>query len=69
MSEIDYYQEEQLKSERTENETDKKCPNCGATVTFDPASGMMHCDYCGYIRVLALGLAADTRLLGKTARL
>ncbi|MBQ8957490.1 MAG: hypothetical protein IJ057_03145 [Bacteroidales bacterium] len=52
MSEIDYYQEEQLKSERTENETDKKCPNCGATVTFDPASGMMHCDYCGYTREL-----------------
>ena len=40
--------DEQVRTERTERETDKKCPNCGATVTFDPASGKMHCDYCGY---------------------
>ena len=40
--------EEQFYSERTEKETDKKCPNCGATVVFDPATGGMHCDYCGY---------------------
>ena len=40
--------EEQYFSERTEKETDKKCPNCGATVVFDPSSGKMHCDYCGY---------------------
>ena len=40
--------EEQIYSERTEKETDKKCPNCGATVVFDPSSGKMHCDYCGY---------------------
>ena len=40
--------EEQVRTERTESETDKKCPNCGATITFDPASGKMHCDYCGY---------------------
>ena len=40
--------EEQIFSERTEKETDKKCPNCGATVVFDPATGGMHCEYCGY---------------------
>jgi len=40
--------EEQIFSERTEKETDKKCPQCGATITFDPASGMLHCEYCGY---------------------
>ena len=39
-------------SELTEEITNKKCPNCGATVTFDPATGMMHCDYCGYSREL-----------------
>lgn len=44
--------DEHVISEVTEKETDKKCPNCGATVTFDPASGMMHCDYCGYSREL-----------------
>ena len=36
------------KQEVTEKETDKKCPSCGATVTFDPSSGKLHCDYCGY---------------------
>lgn len=40
--------EEQMRTEHTEQETDKKCPNCGATVTFDPSSGKMHCEYCGY---------------------
>jgi len=46
MSEFDDFQN--IKSEVTEKETDKKCPNCGATVTFDPALGKMHCEYCGY---------------------
>ena len=40
-------QEEQIQEEITEKETDKKCPNCGATVAFDPGSGSLHCDYCG----------------------
>lgn len=40
--------EQQIFSERTEKETDKKCPQCGATVTYDPTTGMMHCEYCGY---------------------
>lgn len=44
--------EEQILSETTEKETDKKCPNCGATVTFDPAKGMLHCEYCGYTHEL-----------------
>lgn len=48
MSNYDELHNEQIRSERTEKETDKKCPSCGATVTFDPASGMMHCEYCGY---------------------
>ena len=48
MSEHYDNKEEQYYSERTEKETDKKCPNCGATVVFDPATGGMHCEYCGY---------------------
>ena len=40
--------EDQMRTERTEEVTDKKCPNCGATVTFDPQSGTLHCAYCGY---------------------
>lgn len=42
------YMDQQLRSEKTEASTDKKCPNCGATVVFDPSRGKMHCDYCGY---------------------
>lgn len=52
MAEYNDLQEEQIFSEVTEKETDKKCPNCGATITFDPASGMMHCEYCGYSKEL-----------------
>ena len=52
MSEIIENQEESLFTEKTEDITNKKCPNCGATVTFDPKTGMMHCDYCGYTREL-----------------
>ena len=48
MSEYNDNQEEQMISESTEDVTNKKCPSCGATVTFDPASGKMHCEYCGY---------------------
>lgn len=48
MSDAIENQEEQILSEETVKETDKKCPNCGATVVFDPASGMMRCQYCGY---------------------
>ena len=40
--------EEQIRFEKTERETDRKCPNCGATVIFNPSLGKMHCEYCGY---------------------
>ena len=33
---------------QTENATDQKCPQCGATISFDPKSGNLHCDYCGF---------------------
>ena len=29
----------QIQNEITEDVTNKKCPNCGATVVFDPESG------------------------------
>lgn len=46
MPEFDNFQD--LKAEVTEKETDKKCPNCGATVVYNPALRKMHCEYCGY---------------------
>ena len=48
MLNTDNTQEKFILSETTEKETDKKCPNCGATIVFNPATGMMHCEYCGY---------------------
>ncbi len=37
---------------QTVDVTDKKCPNCGATVTYDPDTLSMTCDYCGYHKEL-----------------
>lgn len=28
--------------------TDRKCPQCGATMDFDPSTGGLYCQYCGY---------------------
>lgn len=30
------------------NYTEQKCPQCGAPLQFDPASGNLLCEYCGY---------------------
>lgn len=30
----------------TMRQTDKKCPNCGGTMDFNPATGMLRCPYC-----------------------
>ena len=48
MSDFDGNQEQQIMAEVTEDVTNKKCPNCGATVVFDPESGGMRCEFCGY---------------------
>ena len=32
----------------TKEETDKKCPQCGGVMDFDPASGNLKCPYCDY---------------------
>ena len=49
---MDYEADAQVREEKTQKETDAKCPNCGATIQFDPATGHMHCEYCGYERVI-----------------
>ena len=48
-------QEEQIEvitEGQTEDVTDKKCPNCGATVVYDPETLAMTCPFCGYSRQL-----------------
>lgn len=34
---------------KTKEETDKKCPNCGGVMDFDPATGGLRCPYCEYV--------------------
>ena len=36
------------RQEDTQQETDAKCPACGAAIQFDPATGKLACEYCGY---------------------
>ena len=34
---------------KTKEETDKKCPQCGGIMDFDPKVGKLHCPYCDHI--------------------
>ena len=43
---------QQVEEATTMDVTDKKCPNCGATVTYDPNTLSMTCEYCGYHKEL-----------------
>jgi ribosomal protein S27E len=49
---IEEQEEEKILNETTMDVTDKKCPNCGATVTYDPATLAMTCEFCGYSRTI-----------------
>ncbi len=49
-------QEVQMEQEYTEpvitdtkKETDRKCPQCGGVMDFDPREGKLHCPYCDYL--------------------
>lgn len=33
---------------KTMSETDRKCPQCGAVMDFDPTTGGLYCPYCEY---------------------
>lgn len=52
MDEYDQFQGEEIKEISTMDVTDKKCPNCGATVQYDPETLAMTCEFCGYKREL-----------------
>lgn len=36
------------KKAKTMAETDRKCPQCGATMDYDPQTGGLYCPYCDY---------------------
>ncbi len=38
----------EAEGEITRKETDRKCPDCGATMDFDPLTGGLYCQYCGH---------------------
>lgn len=42
------FADDDLVIEKTKEETDKKCPQCAGTMSFDPKSGGLKCPYCGY---------------------
>lgn len=42
------FSQEKYETAQTLNQTDKKCPMCDGTMNYDPASGDMLCQYCGY---------------------
>ena len=37
-----------LQKTSTMKETDRKCPQCGGTMDYDPALSKLHCPYCDY---------------------
>lgn len=43
------YDDYDLNKTATMQETDRKCPQCGGTMDFDPALGKLHCPFCDYV--------------------
>jgi len=54
MDEKDASQSNDINLEKTEEETKKKCPNCAATIVYDPETRGMLCEFCGYKKQLPL---------------
>lgn len=54
MSENDSNQSIDIMLEKTEEETNKKCPNCAATIVYDPETRGMLCEFCGYKKQLPM---------------
>lgn len=52
MADNEEFNMQNIEQASTVDVTDKKCPNCGATVTYNPETLTMACDFCGYTREL-----------------
>jgi len=46
---------------KTMNETDKKCPSCGGTMDYDPATGGLHCPYCDHTEEIPTATVENNR--------
>lgn len=42
------------KTVKTLKETDKKCPDCGGVMDFDPKTGGLSCPYCGHMEEISI---------------
>ncbi|MBQ7582156.1 MAG: hypothetical protein IJU25_04995 [Lachnospiraceae bacterium] len=56
MAELNNY-EDFMNAEQTSTlkETDRKCPQCGGVMDFDPATGGLHCPFCDYTEEIKKG--------------
>ncbi len=52
-------EEEKIEREHTKEETDKRCPSCGGTLSFSPETGGLKCPFCEYTESIKAGEAAD----------
>lgn len=43
----------------TQKETDRKCPDCGGVMDFDPGTGGLACPYCGHTEAIPAAAAGD----------
>lgn len=64
---------QELEREDTKRETDRKCPQCGGTMDFDPRTGGLKCPYCDYEEAIPVqetpdGPAAAEELDFETAK-
>lgn len=46
---------EEPRVEKTKKETDRKCPDCGGVMNFDPKTGGMLCPFCGHTEQVGAG--------------
>ncbi len=46
--------EQDVRQTKTLKETDRKCPNCGAAMQFDPLRNGLSCAYCGYFEEIPI---------------
>lgn len=45
----------------TKEETDKKCPQCGGVMDFNPSTGNLKCPYCEYEKVIEIQADAPAK--------
>ena len=48
----EFDENEEINMAQTMEETDKKCPDCGGTMDFDPKTGGLLCPYCGHMQAI-----------------